>query len=409
MRILMVSQMTPYLPCHDGFRLIPANLLRHLSERNEMHLLAIADASESDGQRQWARTYCRTMELFQDPRPRRLGARLAGLVRPLSSALIERVRARVRDLKPEVLHLEGPAMAPLGSFVRSGATSILSGHDCLSLRYRQFAEFSRSPRYRAYWTIRRIAARRFERLWYRRPNKVVVTSSSDLEALARFVPPERLMVVPNGVDLEYWSYGPAPLPGRIVFTGNMNWPPNEDAAEYFALQAFPIVRRQVPAAEFWIVGAEPSPRVRALSEVPGVRVTGTVPDLREYLRSASVYVSPLRFGAGVKNKILEAMAIGAPIVATSQSLTGMSLESGRHVLVTESPAEMAGAVLTLLGDERMRRALSERARGHVDRHHSWDRIAATFEALYHRNGTSDCRRSGAPKENPVSSAATDDR
>lgn len=405
----MVSQMTPYLPCHDGFRLIPANLLRHLSERNEMHLLAVADASESDGQRQWARTYCRTMELFQADRPRRLGARLAGLIRPLSSALIERVRSRVRDLKPDVVHLEGPAMAPLGAFVRFGAASILSGHDCLSLRYRQFAEFSRSLRYRAYWTIRGIAARRFERQWYGQPDRIVVTSPSDLEALARTVPRDRLTVIPNGVDLSYWNYGPDSQRGKLVFTGNMSWPPNEDGAEYFALQVFPIVRRQVPAAEFWIVGAEPSPRVRALSEVPGVRVTGTVPDLREYLRSASVYVSPLRFGAGVKNKILEAMAIGAPIVATLKSLTGMDLENGRHALVAESPAEMAGAVLTLLGDERMRRALSEHARDHVDHHHSWDRIAGTFEALYHRNGTSDRQPSGAPKEEPASSAATDDR
>jgi glycosyltransferase involved in cell wall biosynthesis len=114
----------------------------------------------------------------------------------------------------------------------------------------------------------------------------------------------------------------------------------------------------------------------------GVKVTGTVPDIREFIWSAWVYVSPLRFGAGIKNKILEAMALGAPIVATPPSLTGTLLKDGQEVLVARHPAEIAEAVLRLLGDEGLCRSLSLEARRRVETEYSWPRIAGEFEALW---------------------------
>lgn len=122
--------------------------------------------------------------------------------------------------------------------------------------------------------------------------------------------------------------------------------------------------------------------MRALADVPGVHVTGTVPDMREWVRSASVYVSPLRFGAGVKNKILEAMALGTPIVATPTSLTGTPLVHGTHLLVGETANELAEATLSLLDQKEPGPTLSKEARRLVELAYSWTAIVAKFEELY---------------------------
>jgi glycosyltransferase involved in cell wall biosynthesis len=193
---------------------------------------------------------------------------------------------------------------------------------------------------------------------------------------------QRIAVIPNGVDLEYFAYRPAPEPGRIVFTGSMNWPPNEDAAEHFARDVMPAVRSRIPDATFWIVGADPSPRVRNLANIAGVKVTGTVTDIRPWIWSAAVYASPLRFGLGVKNKILEAMACGAAIVATTRSLSGTPLVDGRDAMVADDDTNFADAVVRVLSDSELRNSLAREARRKAEVEYSWDSISARFEELY---------------------------
>lgn len=382
MKILLVSQMVPFLPCHDGFRVIPANVLRVVAGRHDVHLLAVSDGTEEPAQRAWAGSYCRTVEVLR-PRPARpLRDRLSRLVRPVRPELVRAVREAARRWRPDLVQLEGPALAPLARVMRLGAPVVLSGHDALSLRYEDFGRFARSGRARLAWRFRTAAARRFERRWYRWIDHVIITSPADRDALARWMPAERVTVVSNGVDLDHWAYRPAPDPDRIVFTGNMSWPPNEDAARHFALDVYPRIRARRPSAEFWVVGATPSLAVRALGGLAGVHVTGTVPDLREFVWRAAVYVSPLRFGAGVKNKILEAMALGAPIVATPRSLTGTPLVPGRHLLLADGPDAIAEAVLTLLDNGELRQALSKEARRKVELEYSWESAASRFEAVW---------------------------
>jgi glycosyltransferase involved in cell wall biosynthesis len=382
MRILMVSQMAPYLPCHDGFRVLPAHLLRCLSGRHEFHLLALCQGDETPEQLGWASQYCASVKLLHLDRDQGWAARVRGLIQWGTPSLAEETQRRIADIRPEVVHLEGPTMAPLAAYAQTGMMCLLSVHDSLSLRYDQFAGFASRASTRLLWRLRAARSRWLEKRWYGELDRVVVFSPDDAHALARSVPPDRLAAVPLGVDLERLSYRPEPQPGRIVFTGNMSWPPNVDAAEYFVRESFPQIRRQRPEASFWIVGACPSRRVEALAGMAGVKVTGTVPDIREFIWSAWVYVSPLRFGAGIKNKILEAMALGAPIVATPPSLTGTLLKDGQEVLVARHPAEIAEAVLRLLGDEGLCRSLSLEARRRVETEYSWPRIAGEFEALW---------------------------
>ena len=380
MRILLVSEMIPWLPSHDGFRVSPANLARNLSQRHDVHLIALAHGGESPAQSEWAREYCRSFSIF--PVSHGMRARIRAITGAPDPSLARCVSDAVADLRPDVLHFEGGGLAPLLRSAARGVPAVLSVHDSKALRFEEFAGFADAPQKRIRLKLLSIIARRHERRWFRYADRVVVTSPFDAEALSGAVSKDQIAAIPYGIDLEYFAYQPAPEQGRIVFTGNMSWPPNEDAAEHFARDIMPAIRGRIPGASFWIVGADPSARVQNLASMPGVHVTGTVADIRPWIWSATVYASPLRFGLGVKNKILEAMASGAPIVATTRSLSGTPLIDGRHAMVADDDVKFAEAVVRLLSDPTLCKSLSSEARGKAEAEYSWQSITAQYEGLY---------------------------
>ena len=380
MRVLMVSEAVPYLPCHDGFRLIPANLIRNLSDRHEIHLIALSHDGEGAELLEWPRTYCRSVTILRSNQGVR--ARVRTMTGGIDPALERCTLDAVAKVRPDLLHLEGGGLAALLRSTRRELPGILSIHDSRALRYREFARYALGARERFRLKLFSVMARRQERQWFGYADRVVVTSPSDAEALSAVLNAQRIAVIPNGVDLEYFAYRPAPEPGRIVFTGSMNWPPNEDAAEHFVRDVMPAVRSRIPDATFWIVGADPSPRVRNLANIAGVNVTGTVADIRPWIWSAAVYASPLRFGLGVKNKILEAMACGAAIVATTRSLSGTPLVDGRDAMVADDDTKFADAVVRVLSDSELRNSLAREARRKAEVEYSWGSIGVRFEELY---------------------------
>ena len=380
MRVLMVSEAVPYLPCHDGFRLIPANLIRNLSDRHEIHLIALSHDGEGAELSEWPRRYCRSVTIIRSNHGVR--AKVRTMTGGIDPALERCTLQAVAKVRPDLLHLEGGGLAALLRSTRRELPGILSIHDSRALRYREFARYAVGARERFRLKLFSVMARRQERQWFGYADRVVVTSPSDAEALSPVLNAQRIAVIPNGVDLEYFAYRPAPEPGRIVFTGSMNWPPNEDAAEHFVRDVMPAVRSRIPDATFWIVGADPSPRVRNLANIAGVNVTGTVADIRPWIWSAAVYASPLRFGLGVKNKILEAMACGAAIVATTRSLSGTPLVDGRDAMVADDDTKFADAVVRVLSDSELRNSLAREARRKAEVEYSWGSISVRFEDLY---------------------------
>jgi len=380
MRVLMVSEAVPYLPCHDGFRLIPANLIRNLSDRHEIHLIALSHDGEGAELSEWPRPYCGSVSIIRSNHG--VGAKVRTMTGGIDPALERCTLDAVAKVRPDLLHLEGGGLAALLRSTRRELPGILSIHDSRALRYREFARYAVGARERFRLKLFSVMARRQERQWFGYADRVVVTSPSDAESLSAVLNAQRIAVIPNGVDLDYFAYRPAPEPGRIVFTGSMNWPPNEDAAEHFARDVMPAVRSRIPDATFWIVGADPSPRVRNLANIAGVNVTGTVADIRPWIWSAAVYASPLRFGLGVKNKILEAMACGAAIVATTRSLSGTPLVDGRDAMVADDDTKFADAVVRVLSDSELRNSLAREARRKAEVEYSWDSISARFEGLY---------------------------
>jgi glycosyltransferase involved in cell wall biosynthesis len=233
--------------------------------------------------------------------------------------------------------------------------------------------------YLDWYLIRRVLRREL-----RRYPEAVLLSSADASRLARHCRTTRLTVIPNGVDAA--RFQPArqetPGPAMLIFTGIMDYLPNDTAARYFIREVFPLIRRQVPGASFWAVGRDPMAALKSLHDpAAGIHVTGAVPDLRDYFNRATIYVCPLLSGAGIKNKILEAWAMKIPIVATGLSCEGINVEPGADIVVADSPRQFADAVVTLAADSEARRRLAENGRRKVEAQYSWEAAADQVERL----------------------------
>jgi glycosyltransferase involved in cell wall biosynthesis len=210
----------------------------------------------------------------------------------------------------------------------------------------------------------------------------IAVSDQDRDTFTKLVPSARVRSVATGVDTTFFRSGAATeKPHSLVFTGAMDWFPNEDGILEFIETTLPLIQREVPDVSLTVVGRNPSERLRAGCNRPGVHVTGTVDDVRPYVDEAAVYVVPLRIGGGTRLKIFEALAMGKPVVSTTIGAEGLPMVDGEHFIAADSPAEMARAVVSLLRDPARREALGSAGRELVEQRHSWQRVALDFEQL----------------------------
>ena len=202
------------------------------------------------------------------------------------------------------------------------------------------------------------------------------------EIFQRTLPGFPSMVLRNGVDLEQFAPRPAEAePGHLVFTGVMDYYPNVDGCVHFVREVLPRVRAEFPDARLSIVGSRPTKEVLRLGEREGVTVTGFVDSTADWMARAEVAVAPLRVARGIQNKVLEAMAMGLPVVGTTSATQGVAAVHGRHYLVADRVEEQAHAVRGLLRDASSRERMGGAARRFVEEHHDWEQALAPLDAL----------------------------
>lgn len=224
---------------------------------------------------------------------------------------------------------------------------------------------------------------RYERAHARHFDKVLLINEADARDYAEYLGSSNVDWVPYGVDTGYFSPSPD-VPrreGMIVMTGNMYHPPNVVAVEWFCDRVFPLITKRYPGAELWLVGANPSPRVKRRARAGRVFVTGSVPDIRLYQRQARVGICPVQLAVGTQTKVLEAMSCGTPVVTTSAGNHGVGGVSGTHLHVADDPGSFADKVVRLLNNEHWR-SLSEDGRGHVERHFRWEASVSRLERMF---------------------------
>jgi glycosyltransferase involved in cell wall biosynthesis len=213
----------------------------------------------------------------------------------------------------------------------------------------------------------------------RRADLTIAVSDDDRRRLEALDPAIRASSIPTGVDTGYFTPDrAAERPNHLVFSGSMDWHPNEDAVLHFIDTTLPRIRAEVPGTTFTVIGRNPTGRLREHAGRAGVTVTGTVDDVRPFIAEGSVYVVPLRAGGGTRLKIFEALAMARPVVSTTVGAEGLGLDASQYV-AADDPETFAGAVVALLREPERRRALGEAGRVLVETRYSWPTIARAFE------------------------------
>jgi glycosyltransferase involved in cell wall biosynthesis len=386
--VAVFSEALPYLPCREGFRIYAANILRALSPRHQIDLVALL-TPEDPPHLDWPAEYCRSVRTVSTRR-HEVAARIVNLLSSYVRGRPRHYRADVRSRLREgcranhwdVLHVEGGFA---GGLVPDDLPipAVLSVHDSSTLRWRELRRCAVGLRERVRcWGLER-HARRYERLVYPRFDRCVVVAKTDRDELLRVAPGARVEVIPNGTDTDYFR----PIEAErkrdaLVFHGSLSFPPNVHGAVEFADHIFPLVRQEAPGATFHLVGAAPSPSVRALASRPGVTLSADLPDLRGTLSGSHVYVCAIRHGGGVKNKVLEALALRLPVVCYPEAIAGIDCVPGTHLLVADSRAQFARHVVALLGDPGLCSRLGAAGRRLMEESYSWDARARAYERLY---------------------------
>ncbi len=281
----------------------------------------------------------------------------------------------------DILHVEYDLMAP---YARDCAAipTLLTQHDTGSASLfrsylREMSGLSKLWRWPEW--INRLAFQRRLTSWF---DRVVTTTEDDARRLARWGKAGRVQAMPHGVDLEYFTPAPDPETESLVYVGHYPHYPNEEAVVRFCRQILPRIKRQRPRVTLTIVGSEPTSEVKALGNLPGVTVTGTVEDVRPYLQRAAVFVAPVRLGHGLKGKILEAFACARPVVAHSHAAAGLAALPGRDLLIADQPAGFAREVLSLLDSSSRRREIGQAGRRLAERRFDWNVLAGRLGNLY---------------------------
>jgi len=382
----------------EGYHLRVLHLFRRLAARgHQVHLLALVHDDEQERRlpETEAHGVFSSIRLLRMPRRNPLGRLRTNLgLAPVASfrseypGFPERVAAEVERLRTDLGLDAGYVFDPWADLLYgevSGLPTLLDVCDCRSFFYERRLERGDLPlaqRLRTRQLLHRFRA--FETWMLRHYPVATVVSEADREALLHLVPEARVEVIQNGVDLEMFRPSPEVTeePGRLLLFGNMDFLPNVDAAVHFAREILPRVRARVPEARFTVVGTNPLPEVRALAdEVEGVEVTGGVPDLVPWIQRSTMLVAPMRFGAGIKNKVLETLAMEKPVVTNATGAEALRPEVRELLRLARDDDEFADHVVALLQDEEERRRLGRLGRERMQRFHSWDAAADRYEEL----------------------------
>lgn len=389
MTILIVSRCLPW-PLEHGDRLILCHLLRAFGARgHECDLLAFDDDSAGDAHaRAVAGTLCRRLTIIAEHR-RSVVAYAARLRRPFPERAAEAwhpemwqaIDAHLGRRRYDLVFFFGGIQVYEFLGAIGSRPSVIVPYESYGLYLERVAAAGSITR----WPLARLRlalARQYERRIYRGFDAVVVLTDRDRAALLRRAPGLPVTVIPNGVRLSHLPRTVA-QPPELVFVGNYSYAPNVRAAVTLARDVLPLVRHRHPAARVVLVGAHPPPAVTALAG-PQVTVTGWVPSVDPYLARAACFAAPLTEGAGMKNKVLEAMGAGVPVVTTPIGLDGLAVTPGDAAIVAATPHAVAEAAVHLIDAPDEAARLGARGRAYVAAHHSWDDVAARYEQVCRR-------------------------
>ena len=390
MRILFICHRFPFPPKRGG-KIRPFNIIQHLAREHEVHVASLvrsqaeADEGRGLGAHCASHTHARVFDWLQTlrmvariptPAPSSFGFFYSG-------ALAAGIRRLLAAQRFDLIFVHCSSVARYVAGVQ-GVAKILDFGDMDSQKWLEYARYKPLPLNLGY-RLEGLKLEAEERRLAGMFDCCTATTRGEWETLKQLAAHCESDWFPNGVDSRFFTPATEGYdPDSLSFVGRMDYYPNQEGMLEFCQSTWPLILQRRPAMKLTIVGAEPPPAIRALGQIPGVTVTGTVPDVRPYVNRSALMVAPLNIARGTQNKLLEAMASGVPVLTSPVAAAGVDAVAGEHMLVARSPQEYCDAVLRVAGDpaERARLALAGRAR--MLSHHGWDTSMRRLDGIVER-------------------------
>jgi polysaccharide biosynthesis protein PslH len=379
------------VPPDTGGKIRSYNILRELARKHSVTFFSFYAAHDNDMHADLKNIFDRAICLpLRLPAPKSPAELLDYGVRLFSSQpynITKYCRPEVRRQLLTLLQQETYDVILCDFMVAAGVApwdsptpKVLFTHNVEATIWRRHYEVAANPLWKAIswleWKRMEAAERRYLRL----ADRVLTVSETDRDAFAPFVEAEKLTVTSTGVDVDYFQ--PMPVEedaNSLVFTGSMDWLPNEDAIIYFVETILPLIKEQCPDVSLQVVGRSPSRKLQALvQQEKSVRLTGWVEDIRPFVARGSICIVPLRIGGGTRLKIFEAMAMSKAVVSTSIGAEGLPVQDGENILLADTPKDFARSMISLLRDPDQRRCMGASARALVQEKYSWPKVAESF-------------------------------
>jgi sugar transferase (PEP-CTERM/EpsH1 system associated) len=389
-RILYLCHRFPYPPKRGG-KIRPFNMIRHLSASHDVTVASLVrsdvEADEAKGIAPFCAEYHvgRVRNWVQGAR---MVARLPTTIPSsmgyfYSAALDATVRSLLRERRFDLIFVHCSSVAQYVVHVRD-IPKILDFGDMDSQKWLEYSRYKPFPLSLGYW-LEGAKLEAEERRLAGRFDHCTATTRAEWETLRRYGVETSTDWFPNGVDSEFFAPSEEAYdPDTICFVGRMDYYPNQECMFEFCARTWPLLRAQRPRLRLLIVGADPSPRVRALGEIPGVVVTGSVPDVRPYVHRSALMVAPLNIARGTQNKLLESMAMAVPVVTSPVAAGGVDALAGEHFLTARSPEEYRDAIQRVLDHPAERRRFAEAGRARMLSHHAWPNSMKRLDAIISR-------------------------
>ncbi|AWI77022.1 glycosyl transferase family 1 [Parazoarcus communis] len=390
MKILYVCHRFPFPPKRGG-KIRPFNMIRHLSQNHQVTVCSLARSEAEAEEGRGIAPHCERFEMGVVSNPIQMLRMVARLPTTVPSSmgffyspdLAAKVNALLASEQFDLIFVHCSSVAQYVSHVRD-IPKILDFGDMDSQKWLEYVNYKPFPLKAGYW-LEGSKMEREEKRLARLFNLCTATTRAEWETLESYSTGVSTDWFPNGVDADFFKPdGEGYDPDTISFIGRMDYYPNQEAMFRFCEQIWPLLRAKRPEMKLLIVGADPIPAVIKLGELPGVTVTGSVPDVRPYILRSAAMVAPLNIARGTQNKILEAMAMGVPVVSSSIAAGGVDAQGEEHFLVADTPMQYADAILRLVEQPAERERLSRAGRERMLSHHAWPRSMERLDGIIER-------------------------
>ncbi|MGB9614357.1 MAG: glycosyltransferase family 4 protein [Fervidobacterium sp.] len=300
-----------------------------------------------------------------------------------SREMHRKIRKICSNTKFDIVHFDTIGLAEYFGDV-GNAPKILNHHNLESQLMKRRSTIEKNILKKLYYKMEARKLKRYERTHAKRFDINFTVSEDDKKLLQKLIPRCKIVVIPNGVDTEYFRRGDSePSPKSLVFIGGMNWYPNRDAVLYFSREIWPFLKREVPDISLTVVGAQPPKELLELAEKDSrITVMGFVDDVRPYFANAEVYICPMRDGGGTRLKILDTLSMSTALVSTTMGCEGIEVTPGRNVLIADTPSEFVNQIKKVFQDPELRKRLGREGRKLVEEKYSWEIIGKKLRGVY---------------------------